>query len=59
MMREQGGDVVVTESWDGKVTVALWLRPAPEAPLSVTIPSPSTPASNQPRASAVTLGPAS
>jgi len=39
MMREQGGDVVVTEGWDGKVTVALWLRQAPDAPPSATAAS--------------------
>jgi len=38
-MREQGGDVVVTEGWDGKVTVALWLRQAPDAPPSATAAS--------------------
>jgi hypothetical protein len=29
VMREQGGDVVVNERWDGSMSVALWLRPAP------------------------------
>jgi hypothetical protein len=37
MMREQGGDVVVSDSWDGKTSVSLWLRPAPDtSPVGAT-----------------------
>jgi hypothetical protein len=31
IMREQGGDVVVNDRWDGSMSVVLWLRPAREA----------------------------
>jgi len=41
MMREQGGDVILSEGWDGKLSVALWLRPAPEAAYVAT-PSTAT-----------------
>jgi hypothetical protein len=34
IMREQGGDVVVNERWDGSMSVVLWLRPAREVPSS-------------------------
>jgi len=44
IMREQGGDVVVNERWDGSMSVVLWLRPArelPAAPSPQTNPSPA------------------
>jgi hypothetical protein len=30
IMREQGGDIVVNDRWDGSMSVVLWLRPARE-----------------------------
>lgn len=49
MMREQGGDVVVSEGWDGKLSVALWLRPAPERVESEAKPPPNDHRAGGPR----------
>ena len=60
MMREQGGDVVVTESWDGKVTVALWLRQAPDVATATTAaPTSAGPDATKRRLKSVPLGRAS
>lgn len=40
MMREQGGDVVVNDGWGPTISVALWLRQAPEAAQNAQPPEP-------------------